>query len=175
VLAKVGEEVAALQASAAAAAAAATEAGGEEGSAGPGASELLKPARESAAVLKEVWNPMVSKACGQGKLLCAIFVCEQSKFCLLCVYGGGYCGDFPGLWYRQCIFADVHYYVLLFAGLTALRGYLLPPPAPVLNLFYALGCLLGYAPAQLQNVCGDPDWDTIQQVGLFVACGRVVV
>jgi hypothetical protein len=57
-----------------------------------------------------------------------------------------------------------------FAGLTALRGYLLPPPAPVLNLFYALGCLLGYAPAQLQNVCGDPDWEAIQQVGLFVAC-----
>jgi hypothetical protein len=51
-----------------------------------------------------------------------------------------------------------------FTGLTALRGYLLPPPAAVLNLFYALGCLLGYAPAQLQNVCGDPDWEAIQQV-----------
>jgi hypothetical protein len=57
-----------------------------------------------------------------------------------------------------------------FTGLTALRGYLLPPPAPVLNLFYALGCLLGYAPTQLQNVCGDPDWEAIQQVGLFDAC-----
>jgi hypothetical protein len=74
VLAKVSEEVAALQASAAAAAAAAAEAGGEEGAAGPGVSELLKPARESAAVLKEVWNPMVSKACGQGKC-CMSFSC----------------------------------------------------------------------------------------------------
>jgi hypothetical protein len=73
VLAKVGEEVAALQASAAAAAAAAAEAGGEEGSAGPGVSELLKPAKESAAVLKEVWNPMVSKACAQGKRLVCHF------------------------------------------------------------------------------------------------------
>jgi hypothetical protein len=73
VLAKVGEEVAALQASAAAAAAAAAEAGGEEGAAGPGVSELLKPARESAAVLKEVWNPMVSKACAQGKRLVCHF------------------------------------------------------------------------------------------------------
>jgi hypothetical protein len=73
VLAKVGEEVAALQASAAAATAAAAEAGGEEGAAGTGVSELLKPARESAAVLKEVWNPMVSKACAQGKCLVCPF------------------------------------------------------------------------------------------------------
>jgi hypothetical protein len=65
VVAKVGEEVAALQASAAAAAAAAAEAGAEEGSV-PAVSELLKPHKESAAALQQVWNPMVSKANAAG-------------------------------------------------------------------------------------------------------------
>jgi hypothetical protein len=64
-VAKVGEEVAALQATAAAAAAAAAESGAEEGSV-PGVSELLKPHRESAAALQQVWNPMVSKANAAG-------------------------------------------------------------------------------------------------------------
>lgn len=34
----------------------------------------------------------------------------------------------------------------------------------MLNLFYAVGCLVGFDPASLQNVCGDPDWAAIQQV-----------
>lgn len=49
-------------------------------------------------------------------------------------------------------------------GIVSLTGYVLPPPAPVLNLFYALGCLLEYPPADLQNVCGDPDWAAIRKV-----------
>ena len=53
-------------------------------------------------------------------------------------------------------------------GIAALKDYLLPPPAAVLNLFYALGCLVGVAPAQLQNVCGDPDWGTMQAVSFIV-------
>jgi hypothetical protein len=77
VVAKVGEEVAALQATAAAAAAAAAESGAEEGSV-PGVSELLKPHRESAAALQQVWNPMVSKANAAGaprSPVCFLYLC----------------------------------------------------------------------------------------------------
>jgi hypothetical protein len=38
----------------------------------------------------------------------------------------------------------------------------------VLNLFYALGCLVGLPPAQLQNVCGDPDWGSMQAVSTYI-------
>ena len=88
----------------------------EDGGGAPAVSELLKPHRETSAVLTQAWNPAVAK--------CNV-------------------------------------------AIAALRGYLLPPPAVVLNLFYALGCLLGFNPAELQNVCGDPDWSAIQKVTFF--------
>lgn len=68
------------------------------------------------------------------------------------------------------------YFTSLRAAFAALSGYLLPPPAPVLNLLHAVGALVGHAPAELQNVCGDPDWEAIQLVssdGLAVA--RILV
>ena len=63
-LAKVGEEIAALQATAAAeaaeAAAKAAAEDGEGGEAPAGLSELLKPYKEAEAVLEQVWNLAVS-------------------------------------------------------------------------------------------------------------------
>lgn len=68
-MAKVGEDVAAEQASAAAAATAAAEAAaerGEEPAEAAGVSELLKPHKETEAVLVQIWNPAVSKEYGSG-------------------------------------------------------------------------------------------------------------
>eukprot|EP00598_Pedospumella_elongata_P004912 CAMPEP_0184980082 /NCGR_PEP_ID=MMETSP1098-20130426/10113_1 /TAXON_ID=89044 /ORGANISM="Spumella elongata, Strain CCAP 955/1" /LENGTH=550 /DNA_ID=CAMNT_0027503443 /DNA_START=31 /DNA_END=1683 /DNA_ORIENTATION=- len=59
------------------------------------------------------------------------------------------------------------------AGIVSLQKYLLPPAAPVLNLLYAVGLLLGFEPAQLQNVCGDADWQAIQKNGLAEYPGRI--
>lgn len=132
VLAKVGEEVAALQATAAAAA------GGEEE--GAGLSELIKPQKESEAVLLQVWTPAV-KSNAPGELPACLL---PPTICF----------------YTNCNFIQLLYHT----GLAALKGHVLPPPAPVLNLLYAIGCLAGFGPADLQNVCGDPDWTTIQTV-----------
>ena len=58
-----GEEIAALQATAAAAAAEAAAKAGEDGEGGEapaGLSELLRPYKEAEAVLEQVWNLAVS-------------------------------------------------------------------------------------------------------------------
>lgn len=65
------------------------------------------------------------------------------------------------------------YYCENTSGIVGLKGYLLPPPAAVLNLFYAIGCLVEYTPADLQNVCGDPDWAAIRKV-IIVICYSVI-
>lgn len=59
---------------------------------------------------------------------------------------------------------------LQLTGIVSLEKYLLPPAAPALNLLYAVGLILGFEPAALQNVCGDADWQAIQKVSIF-CCG----
>ena len=72
---------------------------------------------------------------------------------------------------EHCLFSTADYVVPVFhchsTGIVSLQKYLLPPAAPVLNLLYAVGLLLGFEPAQLRNVCGDADWQAIQKVNLF--------
>jgi hypothetical protein len=57
-------------------------------------------------------------------------------------------------------------YTPIFAhtGIVSLRSYLLPPSNVAVQLLYAVGCLVGFDPAALQNVCGDADWEAIQKV-----------
>ena len=62
------------------------------------------------------------------------------------------------------LFPKLMFFTLLATGIVSLEKYLLPPAAPALNLLYAVGLLLGFEPATLQNVCGDADWQAIQKV-----------
>lgn len=43
-------------------------------------------------------------------------------------------------------------------------GYVLPPPLPVMQLFYAVGLLCGADAASLCDPCGDLSWDQIKTV-----------
>ncbi len=45
-----------------------------------------------------------------------------------------------------------------------LNGYVLPPPLPVLQLFYAVASLCGLNPSLLCDACGELSWDHIKQV-----------
>ena len=83
-----------------------------------GASELLKPYKEAAALLS-AWNALASSA-------------------------------------------DIT------TGFMALQGHVLPPPLPVVNLFYAVCALVGFASTDLQNACEDPDWTAIRKVRFFL-------
>jgi hypothetical protein len=47
-------------------------------------------------------------------------------------------------------------------------GYILPPPQPVLQLFYAVGLLVGLAGKSLCNACGDLCWDAMKLVSVYV-------
>lgn len=72
-----GEEIAALQATAAAEAAEAAAKAGEDGEGGgeapAGMSELLKPYKEAEAVLEQVWNLAVSASgVASGELICIL-------------------------------------------------------------------------------------------------------
>mmetsp|Transcript_31870 Transcript_31870/g.53765 ORF Transcript_31870/g.53765 Transcript_31870/m.53765 type:complete len:539 (+) Transcript_31870:117-1733(+) len=59
------------------------------------------------------------------------------------------------------------------SALSGLQGYTLPLPAPALNCLYAVACLVGCAAAEMQNVCGDPDWGVIQQSCLAGLAGKI--
>ena len=53
------------------------------------------------------------------------------------------------------------------AALASLQNHVLPAPAPVVNLLYALGLFLGVPAASLKDVCGDVTWEAIRVVRLF--------
>ena len=59
-------------------------------------------------------------------------------------------------------------------GIHALISYLLPPPSSVVNLFYAIGCLIMIPPSSLQNVCGDPDWNAIRSNLLPILSSKII-
>jgi hypothetical protein len=51
--------------------------------------------------------------------------------------------------------------------LKVLQNFVLPLPLPCLKLLYAVGLLINESPSNLQDVCGDPNWDVIKQVRFY--------
>jgi len=63
---------------------------------------------------------------------------------------------------------------LIIEGIHNLNGYLLPPSSYIINLFYAIGCLIMLPPTSLQNVCGDPDWNSIRNNLLNILPSKIL-
>ncbi|CAE7476473.1 unnamed protein product, partial [Symbiodinium microadriaticum] len=51
-------------------------------------------------------------------------------------------------------------------GISALTDYVFPVPAVVSTLLFAAGCLVGIAPSNMKDVCGDISWDAIKKTAL---------
>ncbi len=52
-------------------------------------------------------------------------------------------------------------------NLSFLTQFVLPLPLPALKLLYAIALFLNEEPASVQDVCGDPHWDSIRRVSLL--------